>query len=301
MDYFILLRPMLFLPVWIFFLLGAHFAEGTLSLRSISIFIIYTLLMGGVYILNQIVDCESDKKNEKLFLLSDKIIPVSHAYIEMILLILLSLGLSILYDKSVFFYFLISLFMGIAYSLPPFKIKSRPFLDLLWNSIGYGFLAFLIGWISVNSPSYQMWIRGIPYFLIVGAVFANTTIPDIKGDRAEGKITTGVFLGKNKTLIIGIILDTFAFITSYLLKDYISLIVAGLSLPFFIYAAINPKNGPILLSFRVPVVILALEVCIITPIIIPLFLFIFLIQKVYYRRKFNINYPAFYSGADKEF
>ncbi len=301
MDYFILMRPTLFIPLWIFFLLGAHFAEGTLTLRSVSIFILYTLLMGGVYIQNQIVDRESDKKNEKLFILSDEIIPLSHAYLEMIILFLISLGLSILFGAVILFYFLLSLFMGITYSLPPIETKARPFLDILWNSYGYGFLAFIVGWISVNPHSHLMWIHGIPYFLAVGAVFVNTTIPDIKGDREEGKITTGVFLGKRKTLILGVLFDILAIITSYLLGDYICLILAGLSLPFFIYAAVNTHSKPILLSFRVPVVILAIEVCIISPIIIPLLLFIFLMQKVYYRKRFNINYPALYSGADKEF
>lgn len=301
MDYFILMRPTLFIPVWMFFLLGVHFADGSLNFRSISIFILYTSLMGGVYILNQIVDRESDRKNEKLFLLSDEIIPISYAYLEMLLLFIIPLGLSILFGKVIFFYFLLSLFMGITYSLRPFQIKARPFLDLFWNSTGYGFLAFIIGWISVSNPSYQMWIRGMPYFLVVGAVFANTTIPDIKGDREEGKITTGVFLGMRKTLTLGVILDFFALIASYLLKDYICFILAAISLPIFIYAAISTRNKSILLSFRAPVVILAVEVSIITPIIIPLFLLIFLIQKIYYRKKFNINYPAIYSGADKEF
>lgn len=300
MDYFILMRPTLFLPIWMLFSLGAHFASGSLSFRSISIFILYTLLMGGIYILNQIIDRESDKKNKKLFLLSDNIVPLSHAYLEMTFLFLLPILLSVYFGLSVFFYFLTSLLMGITYSVPPFELKARPFLDLLWNSFGYGFLAFIIGWVSVNNPSSQMWIRSIPYLLIIGAVFANTTIPDIKGDREEGKITTGVFLGKRKTLILGLILDIFTIILSFLFGDYICFILSILSLPFFIYAVFDAQPKSILLSFRVPVVILAIEVSIITPIIIPLFLIIFLIQKIYYKKKFNFNYPAFYSGMDKE-
>jgi 4-hydroxybenzoate polyprenyltransferase len=299
MDYFILMRPTLFLPVWMLFLLGAHFAQGTISLRSISIFILYTLLMGGIYVLNQIVDKESDKKNKKLFLLSDEIIPISHAYFEMIALFFLSLSLSIIFGKYIFIYFMISFFMGVTYSVPPFEIKARPFLDLIWNSIGYGLLAFIIGWISAGKPSEQMWIRGIPYLFIIGAVFSNTTLPDIKGDIEEGKITTGVFIGKRKTLILALILDIFAIILSYLFGDYICFILSVLSFPFFIYAVFDSQYKSILLSFRIPVVILAIEVSIITPIIIPLFITIFLTQKIYYKKKFNFNYPAFYSGMDK--
>lgn len=257
--------------------------------------------MGGVYVLNQIVDRESDRKNEKLFLLSDEIIPLTHAYAEMITLFIISLGLSLLFGKVVFLYFLISLLMGITYSFPVGGMKAKPFLDILWNSFGYGVLAFVIGWISVSFPSPHMWIRGIPYFLAVSAVFVNTTIPDIKGDREERKITTGVLLGKKKTLILGVILDILAVIVSYLLGDHICLIAAGLSLPIFIYAYLNSGSKPILLSIRATSGILGIAVFIITPIIIPLFLLILLIQKNYYRKRFNINYPSLYSGADREF
>ena len=301
MDYFILMRPTLFLPLWLLFLLGAHFADGSLTYRSSIIFILYTLLMGGVYILNQIVDRESDKKNEKLYLLSLGIIPLKCAFIEMILLFIIPLGLSFLFGKFILIYFLLSLLMGITYSIPPIEIKSRPFLDILWNGVGYGVLAFIVGWISFRAPTLWMWIHAIPYFLAVSAVFVNTTIPDIKGDRLESKITTGVFLGKKKTLLFGIILDVLAIIASCAIGDFICGVGAGLSLPIFIYAWARPTKKAILFSFRAIPTILAIEVFIISPIIIPLFLLILLIQKIYYKRKFNINYPSLFSGKDKSF
>jgi 4-hydroxybenzoate polyprenyltransferase len=301
MDYFILLRPSLFLPLWTFFLLGAHQAEGNLSLRAVVVFILYTILMGGVYILNQIIDRESDRRNEKLFLLSEDFIPLRNAYIEMLALFLLSVFGSFLLGKDIFIAFVISLFLGITYSIPPFETKGKPFLDILWNAAGYGLLAFIVGWLSGAPPARSMLIRGVPYFFAVAAVFVNTTIPDIEGDKEEGKITTGVFLGKEKTLLLGVFLDLIAVAISCLLRDYICLIGAGLALPIFLFAYFKQTKKSILFSFRAIPGILALLVFFITPIIIPLFVFVVVIQKVYYKRRFDINYPAIFSGGDRDF
>jgi 4-hydroxybenzoate polyprenyltransferase len=301
MDYFMLLRPSLFLPLWIFFLLGAHFGGGEISLRAAMIFVLYTLLMGGIYILNQIVDRESDRRNEKLFLLSEDYIPLRNAYIEMATLFVLSVLGSFFLGKEVFIVFLISLFMGITYSIPPFETKGKPFLDIVWNASGYGLLAFIVGWLSAAAPSGLMFIHGIPYFFAVAAVFVNTTIPDIEGDKEEDKITTGVFLGKEKTLLLGVFLDLIAVAISFLLKDYICLIGAGLALPIFLFAYFKPTKKSILFSFRAIPGILTILVFVITPIIIPLFALVLVVQKYYYKSKFDINYPAIFSGENKEF
>jgi 4-hydroxybenzoate polyprenyltransferase len=301
MDYFMLLRPSLFLPLWIFFLLGAYFGKGEISLRAAVVFVLYTLLMGGVYILNQIIDRDSDKRNEKLFLLSEDYITLRNAYIEMGILFVLAILGSFFLDKYIFIAFLISLLMGVTYSIPPFETKGKPFLDILWNASGYGLMAFIVGWLSASLPSGSMFIHGIPYFFAVAAVFVNTTIPDIEGDRSEGKITTGVFLGKKNTLLLGIFFDLLAVVISFLLKDYICLIGAGLALPIFLFAYFKPTKKSILFSFRAIPGILAVIVCIITPIIIPLFALVLVVQKFYYKKKFNIDYPAIFSGKDRDF
>ena len=296
-----LLRPTLFLPLWVFFLLGAHFAEGKITLRAVIIFVLYTMLMGGIYIFNQIIDRESDRKNEKLFLLSEDFIPLKNAYIEMGMLFVLSVLGSFFLGMYIFIAFLISLFLGITYSLPPVETKGRPFLDVLWNASGYGLLAFIVGWLTASAPSRLMLIAGIPYFFAVAAVFVNTTIPDIEGDREEGKITTGVFLGKKNTLLFGIFFDLIAIIISYLLKDYLCLIGAGLAFPIFLVAYIKQTRKTILFSFRAIPGILAIIVFFITPIIIPLFVVVLGVRKIYYKKNFNMDYPAIFSGKDKDF
>lgn len=296
-----LLRPSLFLPLWIFFLLGSYYAEGEISIRAVVIFVLYTLLMGGVYIFNQIIDRESDRKNRKLFLLSGGHISIRNAYIEMGILFVLSIFGSLFFGVEIFVVFLISILMGITYSLPPIHTKGRPFLDIIWNASGYGLLAFFAGWLTAGEASGVMLLISIPYFFAVASVFVNTTIPDIEGDREEGKITTGVFLGKKNTLLLAIFLDLAAIVISYLLKDNICLIAAGLAFPIFLIAYLKQTKKTILFSFRAIPGILAIMVFVITPIVIPLFVFIIGVQRIYYRRKFNIEYPAIFSGKDRDF
>jgi 4-hydroxybenzoate polyprenyltransferase len=303
MDYFMLLRPTLFLPLWIFFLLGAHHAEGEVSFVAVCTFVLYTMLMGGVYIFNQIIDRESDRKNEKLFLISDGLITLKNAYIEMVALFVIAVTGAFFLGVNILIAFLVSLFLGITYSLPSIETKGKPFLDIVWNALGYGVLAFIVGWLSVAELSQKVFIIAIPYFFAVAAVFVNTTIPDIEGDKEEGKITTGVFLGKRNTLLLGLILDLIAIIVAYFLgeKGYICLIGAGLAFPIFLIAYIKKTKKAILFSFRAIPGILAVIVFFITPIIIPLFAAVLGVEKVYYKKKFNIDYPAIFSGQERDF
>ncbi|MCK4255704.1 hypothetical protein KAX35_02355, partial [candidate division WOR-3 bacterium] len=72
LDFIFLLRPILLIPVWIIFLLGYYRAGGTMlgdSRYLMPGFIVFTLLMGAIYIINQIADIETDRINNKLFIL----------------------------------------------------------------------------------------------------------------------------------------------------------------------------------------------------------------------------------------
>jgi 4-hydroxybenzoate polyprenyltransferase len=203
-DHIFLLRPTLWVPVWTFFLLGVYQGrivsmERIHTPRIALAFILYTLLMGATYILNQIVDIESDRANKKLYLLPEGHIRVSHAWVELVGLFALSWVLAISFSAQFKILLLVSMILGILYSACPFGFKGRPILDLLSNALGYGVLAFSLGWVTVAPFSGATLLHSLPYFFAVGAVFINTTIPDIKGDKSAGEITTGVFLGEIKS------------------------------------------------------------------------------------------------------
>ena len=81
-DYFFIVRPVLFYPIWTVYLAGFICARNTndvfskywISLQSelttlpfVVSFISISFLMGAVFIINQFTDVHSDKENNKLF------------------------------------------------------------------------------------------------------------------------------------------------------------------------------------------------------------------------------------------
>ncbi|RKZ15933.1 hypothetical protein DRQ17_05920 [bacterium] len=300
-DYIILLRPTLFVPVWTVFLIGHWFSKTRFDLLSLLSILLYTLMMGGVYILNQIVDIESDRENRKLFLLPDGIISKNKAFLLMFILFGTTIPASFAVNPTFGILFILSAIMGVLYSLPPFQLKARPFLDMLSNGVGYGMLAFLSGYTIHKPLNSLVLLQTLPYFFAVSAVFVNTTIPDIPGDKKAGKKTTGVLLGKRITLISGVLLDLISLVLSILFKDIICGIAATVSLPFFVIALVKPTKKNILFSIRLTAPALTIISAVLYPGLVLLLLVIYFGQKAYYKRRFNLNYPSITSGIDSDF
>jgi 1,4-dihydroxy-2-naphthoate octaprenyltransferase len=181
--------------------------------------------------------------------------------------------------------------LGILYSLPPFKFKARPFLDLLSNAVGYGVVAFCVGWCSYGKFSKSALLYAIPYFWAVGGVFINTTIPDIEGDKKSKEITIAVFLGEKVAYFLAIGFIFVVLISGILLKDWIAQIAGGVALPLFILAGIKQRNKECFLSIRMGGAILALLVGIKFWWFLILLVGIVIGVRLYYKYKFNLTYP----------
>jgi len=191
--------------------------------------------MGGTYILNQIMDIESDRINKKLFLLSQGYIPVKFAYLELAILWISAIILSFKFSKVFLIFIIISIVMGILYSVPPIKLKGRPGFDTLANGIGYGMINLGIGWLIFRPFEWSIFMLFLPYFLSICAVFINTTIIDLKGDKNSDATTTAVFFKEGVSYILSMVLMAGAIVIAFRLKDLICLIPALISFPLFIY------------------------------------------------------------------
>ncbi|MGB3342199.1 MAG: UbiA family prenyltransferase [bacterium] len=303
-DYFFLLRPLILIPSWNFLLIGCYLAQkkGGFSIDIVIGLIIYTCLMGGVYIFNQITDIETDRANKKLFILYEGHVPVKHAYIEMVVLWVVAMLLSLKFSFIFLVFIGISLFLGVLYSLPPVKLKGKPVLDTLANSLGYGMINFAVGWLIVASFDMAMFIKFIPYFLSISAVFINTTVVDIEGDRKAGEITTAVLLGEQAALVCSAVLISAAIIAAYLMRDLVCLIPAALAFPFFVYGALyallkNKQNRKLtIFSFRLPGLLFTLATVYLYPYYAVILLAVFLSMRVYYKKRFGLNYPTLAQG-----
>jgi len=303
-DYLFILRPLILIPCWNFLLIGSYLARGRAGFTPEIVLglVIYTFVMGGVYILNQIMDIETDRINKKLFLLSEGYVKPKWAYFEMIILWILAIVLSYTFGSVFFIFIIFSLLLGILYSLPPIKLKGRPILDTLSNGVGYGLVNFGIGWLLVQPFEWSMFYRFSPYFLSICAVFINTTIVDIEGDKKTKEFTTAVFLRENISHTVSTVLMSCAVIVAFILKDFICLIPAIISLPLFIYVAMyrfiksETNRRLTIASFRLPGVIFTLITALLFPPYLVILVVVLVGMRMYYRKRFGISYPTLAQG-----
>jgi len=304
-DYFFLLRPILWVPVWVFLFIGYMYG-ARIEFFSITwllpwkfwiTLLSYTLLMSATYIINQITDRESDRINQKLFLIPYGIISVRNANIYAVVLAILSLVISFVIGRwTLLLLYIVSFLLGILYSVPPVQAKARPFLDIVFNAIGYGCIAFVVGWSVAEPVNIHSWVVCFGYFLLVSAVFINTTIPDIPGDKKAGKVTTGVFLGKRLALIFSTIMFLLSFIYAFLEMDILIIIPSILGAIFSILSLWDESEDMILtkISYRVPASLFILLVSIKFPIFLLINLLLLFVLRRYYKTRFGLNYPALF-------
>ena len=290
-------RPALLVPVWTFLLLGNYHAFPTgfqmfLPGAVLVAFVTYSMLMAGIYVLNQICDRESDRLNRKLFLIPEGHIGVASAAFQAMVLIGVSVLLASFFSVPFLLFFAMSVALGLLYSVPPFKLKGRPVLDMAANAVGYGFLNFGVGWLATRDFSVRMIELSLPYALAIAAVYLNTTILDISGDREAGDITTGVWLGPKNTGILAAVLMAAALVISLLVRNYICFCASVIALPLFLWTATKAARNRTLISVRVGAAILVLAVCILYPLFLGVLVLGFFLTRWYYRSRFGVVYPS---------
>jgi len=281
-------------PVWTILLLGHHRSavlSGESNLPGL-ILILVTFLVGAVYLLNQIYDVESDKLNKKLFFLTEGYIPPKNAIFQTILLNLISIIPAYFISLNLGFLFTLGFLFGFFYSAPPFSFKGRPIGGFLCNILAHGNLTFLMGWSMNQTLSGKSLLFSLPYMLAVGAVYLNTTIPDMEGDKRSGKITLAVRWGKGKVVILAFILVLTATSLSFFIKDMPFFVAATLSFPFFLFSALTKKNNHIVLSTKLSILFLSIAAGFFYPWYFALLILGFLGTRWYYKARFHYDYPT---------
>jgi len=298
------LRPILLIPAWTMLLVGYARGQGQLSIILVLpkefwlAVLIYSGLMGAVYIVNQIFDVETDRLNKKLFLVAEGYVNKKAIIIEAAALFLAAIVIGF-WKFSVLFGIVIMLsgILGLLYSVPPFKFKAKPFLDMLANGLGYGLLAFAAGWISAGRDNTNIWLFSVPYVLAVSAVYLNTTIPDHNSDQATGNITTGVFMGIKATRWLALTMMLSSLLLSIHFKDYLCLAASGAALPLFVMAVLSANMRWTMLSYQAGSLMLVVLSGILFPVFIPILIATFLALKFYHKWRFGMDYPKFADRA----
>jgi 4-hydroxybenzoate polyprenyltransferase len=315
LDCFFLLRIPLLVPVWTIFLLGLITGSemagigGIITGRSIlSVaawwgLLGFSLVVTSIYVVNQIVDIESDRINHKLFLLPHGFLSVRTAWVLATLCAVTGIAIAVFVLSSLplIIIFLSSLFLGALYNLPPVQLKNSAIGGIAANALGHGMLTFLAGWFitRINVPfDPTMLLTGIVSSLAPAlanaAVYLATTIPDAAGDRNTGKKTFCVTYGDKKTAITAAVFCAGTLAASFFMEHHfwVMALPSTISLVVFIIFAAATTRERSFQAFKWPVFLLSAFVALFVPEYAALILVTFLGSKAYYKWRFNFDYPS---------
>ena len=288
LDFCFALRPLVLIPAWSFFLIG----RGTSATEPFPWLrlVVFTSVMAGVHLVNQVVDAESDRINGKGFFLQRGVFARRDYIVAAVLAIGAALGVA-LARRDAPGLVAVAAALGLAYSLPPLRLTARPGLDVIANAIGYGTIAPMLG--GAPRPSLATGASTLVFAttLAVAAVFLHTTLLDLEGDRRTGKRTTGVVLGATVTRSLAFLAALGAAVCSTGQGPTLRIATALLSV-----ASLATILLPARVTSRAIVVgataLFAIVAATAWP---PFLLWIFALAiatRVYYARRFALRYPA---------
>jgi 4-hydroxybenzoate polyprenyltransferase len=318
LDSFFLLRIPLLAPVWTIFLLGwitgnsqavpgGFFLKPSLFKDAIDAWVLlagFSLAVASIYVVNQIADIESDRINHKLFILPNGFVSVRAAWIMAIICGVSGIFIAFFYGKIFVFFFGVSLLLGFFYNLPPAVLKNKAIGGVVANSLGHGMITYLVGWYCahLNEPlTWNLFFNGVLSSLgptmANGAVFLATTVPDSEGDRSTGKVTFCVKYGEKATATLSAILCVVSLGCSFFMEfnAWVMIIPAFISVIFFAYFAMSTRKELAFRAFKWPVFLLSAAVVVFQPEYGLLIIATFTGSRMYYKWRFNINYPTFKS------
>lgn len=294
-DVIFLARPMLLIPVWTVYLhyMAQCHADSYIVLAPGRPAIMHlgalTLIFAGSYILNQIFDIDSDRINDKLFLLPRKIISVPLAWALYISLTAAGVIMAAFMEPRILLAVIMIVLLGILYSTPVIRLKDRPLAGLAANAAGYG---LLIPWIAAwNCPERPVGKFAIPYFLAIAAGYVLTTIPDRDGDAATGKRTVAVIFGARGALWSALAFTIAAGGTSVWTGNIELALTAAITAVFCVYSLLSFSRKIVMLACKLPILLLTILAAIHYPAYAAILLLTYFFTRLYYIKRFGIIYP----------
>jgi len=295
-DMLFLMRPIVLIPVWTFFLAGYWRVEPDRWFRlEIWPFRVWltgggvTLVMAMAYILNQIADRETDRLNNKLFLLSEGYVELKSAWILAAASGFLGLILGFLSGiREGILLFALAVLAGYLYNFPPAEWKNRVFPGFLTNAAG-GAVIYLAGvWAGQGKGTL---LHSTAYLLAGGGVYLLTTVPDREGDRRAGKMTFSVKFGLKITVWTACVMVVSAVGMAWFVSDFILAVPGLLILPFFLYSFLRPDEESVIRSVKASVFGLFAGAAAAFPVYGAAVIMLIVITRWYYRRRFGLTYP----------
>lgn len=272
-------------------------ADAGFSLEDAAAAAALAAALAATHIANQLADERSDRANRKLpYLASGRVSRRAARGLFGASLALFALALPFVSARLAPLA-LGALALGLAYATPPLLLKTRAGWDLAANALGYGGVAYAIGWGTAAPLEPRALIGGAaPWILAVGAVFAATTVVDAPGDAAARQRTLAVRLGIARARLLAPLLLASAMAIAAATRAPVPLLLAGASLPAALLPLVRPSRAADHLAFQVGAALPALYAGIRFPLFGGVLLVAGLGARAYHAARFGMRYPALGGG-----
>ena len=146
-----------------------QFSNVNLLINSFYAFILFSLNASAIYILNDYMDVEEDKKHpvKKMRPLASGVVSKKVSLFLMLLLMFISLSVSFFFNLDFFYILVAYTVLNIFYTL---KFKHIPIVDIFIISFGF-VLRVLAGGVVINTPI-SFWLIIMTFLLAIFIAFA---------------------------------------------------------------------------------------------------------------------------------
>ncbi len=211
------LRPNVSIFVLGIYLIAFLAVDAAFSFSFLLLMPVFIMICFASITFNHYCDYESDRKSRQIYrfpVASGKVAKET-ALIVSIILMTIPLALAYVFlPTAVFYLVLFSDFMIIAYSARPLRIKERPYLETIWNGLGYGTLPFYIVVLTAGKEiTLNMHMLGLIPFLVASSGHILLQVRDINDDKKSNVRTTSTRLGLKKMVTLSKIFVLLAGVT----------------------------------------------------------------------------------------
>ena len=251
-KYFLATRPMFFtaslLPVLLGTVIGYRLSGQLDILALILALLAVAFVNAGIDVLNDVFDDlgGTDRVNTRHIspftggsrVIQEKILSNSQmrrfGYFLLTISVILGTGLALHKGYVVVLYGLTGIFLGIAYSAPPFKLASRGFGESA-IAVGVGVLPVTgAAWLQLGQFRWEALLLSVPASLWVASILLINEVPDIEADGATEKRTLAVRIGPQLTAGVYLLFNVTACVVIYIASFLGYVPLAATILPVFL-------------------------------------------------------------------
>ena len=188
---------------FLIFLFGFFISKGYSFgfIQNIFLFFSFFCFLTFGYLLNDCFDTKEDSFDRtKINILLKSNLSFKKTFFLSLAFVSLGLIFVSIGGKNVFFLSLLAVISVFLYSVPPFRFKAKPFLDLLSHGFFAGVFFFLLPFFFFNQKidNKIFWLSFLIFYIFVLLEIRNH-LEDYEFDKKAGLKTTVCFLGKEKS------------------------------------------------------------------------------------------------------